>query len=265
MDELNLDFIMDINDDELPTPPEIPKVQDNDINNNDNGLKIKKSDEPREEDISDFDKEIKETQYSSGFWDASYNEPTNEEIRNRRKSKLIIKILSIIFILAIVSTVCVYVFNRPHNHTDITGFAKCSESELASRLNLSFSPNIQYTSRTRILSDDIVTAVADQSFSVIYVNNKQEGIFFDSKDYTLYGLSVGDDCDESFKGLTFDYDNIYEEEVSMGIRKRHFYYLYNIHTQECMIVSINARNNKIKELGFYRNYNVPLKRIVGNK
>lgn len=259
LDDLNIDQIINTDDKDLPEALDIPKVSTPEAPVPvESGLKIKKDTRIVEEENEE--KSIESTHLSGDFWDYKYEEVPEKEKKKNKRISFLISLLVVLFVAGIV----IYLFNtkKEAERIDITNYAKSSDSDLEKTLGLSLHANKLYTSRTRVLSDAIVTAKADNGFAVIYINDKQEGIFFDTDNYSLYGLSVGESCDESFQNVTFDYDEVYKDEVSMSFRKRNFYYLYNTTTGECMIISIYDKSGKIKELGFYKNYKKVLYNVL---
>lgn len=260
LDDLNIDQIINTDEKDLPEAKDIPKVSTSEtVEPEESGIKLKKASHLNEEIPEE--KSITSTQLSGDFWEYNYVEVLEKEKKKNKIISFLVSFLVVSFVFGIVFYL-IYTNNKSSECIDITNYALSSEGELEQTLGLSFSSNKLYTSRTRVLSDAIVTARADQGFAVIYINDKQEGIFYDSPDYSLYGLRIGEKCDESFENVTFDYDAIYKDQVSMSFRKRNFYYLYNTETGRCMIVSIYANSGKIKELGFYKDYKKVLYNVL---
>ena len=85
-----------------------------------------------------------------------------------------------------------FIIISPRITRDVTGLATYDEVTLSKELNLSFEKSDTYTARVRILSRAVVLAKASEGFAVVYIDKEQQGVFFDSDKYSLYGLRIGD-------------------------------------------------------------------------
>ncbi|MBO4863063.1 MAG: hypothetical protein J5517_01720 [Eubacterium sp.] len=197
------------------------------------------------------------------FWNYNYENSTAADSfkKNSLKRKLIIAIPCIIAAICIIAA-AIHFISVPKTIIDVTNMACDNESQLSGKLGLSFRNSDVYTAKVRVLSDELVQAKAAEGFSVYYINGTQEGIFFDSKKYSLYGLKVDDICDENFSNTTFKYNETYGEIVDYHAGKKYNYYLYNTATNECMIVTYDTVKKTIIELGYFYDYKEIIKRFI---
>lgn len=198
------------------------------------------------------EKEFSKAQLQGEFWKAEYKETTETEKKSYKAIKIII---GLIFFAVVVALVVAAIQNRKTDELiDVTEFVDYEDKDLEEELNLSFSDNKSYALKTGLEPEVDITAKADEGFAVVYINGKREGIFFDSDSYSLYGLKVGDPCDDKFENIKYIYTDIKEKTMGRMTRTKTDYILYNTNTGTCVYVSIDDNTAKIKELGYYSDY-----------
>ncbi len=198
------------------------------------------------------EKEFSKAQLQGEFWKAEYQETTEAEKKSYKAIKIII---GLIFFAVLVFGIVVFIKNRSGGEViDLTEYAGCSEANLVKEFDFKLKDNKAYAVKTGLQPEVDVTTKVDNGFAVVYVNGKQEGIFFDSDDYSLYGLRVGDPCDEKFEAIEYNYSDIKEKSMGRMTRTKTDYILYNENTHDCVYVSIDDNTGKIKELGYYSHY-----------
>ncbi len=252
MDELNFDELLDdASEIEQMADPVIEEVEIEPVDayEEDTGLKIKP-----------FVKEENDSEWQAGnlenqFWSYSYEDSNEVAIakKNKKYGKAI-GLVVLVIIGLILAGIVLYLKPAPKELVDVTRIARKDEKKIGETLGLTFHNSDMYLPKVRVLNDNLVQTKADEGFAVVYINNKQQGIFFDSKKYSLYGLSVGTKSSESFPGIEFKYNKTYMEMVDYHAGKKEFYYLYNTNTSECMIVSLESKNKKIMDLGYFYDY-----------
>ena len=198
------------------------------------------------------EKEFSKAQLQGEFWKAEYKETTETEKKSYKAIKIII---GLIFFAVVVFGVVAFIQSRSGGDViDLTDYADWSEAELVNEFGFDLTDNKAYALKTGLEPEIDVTAKVDHGFAVIYIVGKQEGIFFDTDDYSLYGLRVGDPCDDKFENITYLYSDIKEKTMGRITRTKKDYILYNTNTGDCVFVSIDDKTGKIKELGYYSHY-----------
>ena len=202
----------------------------------------------------------KEIEWNGGgvkkdFFNYDYDN-SKEAIINKTKkmsAKLIIFIV-VVVVISFASSIILFVKSLQSRPTDVTKMIEYDEKKFAKELDLNFKDNEIFGRLVRVFSDDKVTAKTDNGFGVIYIRGKQQGIFFDSPKYELFGLQVGDKCDNNFSKVKYQYEKIEREVVDYSEGFKYYTYLYNTRRGDCMIVSYDTRTNKILELGYFYDY-----------
>ena len=181
---------------------------------------------------------------------------SKEAIINKTKkmsAKLIIFIV-IVVVISFFSSIVLFVKSLQSKSTDVTSMREHTEQQFAKDLGMDFKENEIFARLVRVHSDDKVTAKTNSGFGIVYIDGKQQGIFFDSTKYELYGLQVGDKCDDNFNKLKYPYEKVMKETVDYSEGFKNYCYLYNTRNGDCMIVSYDTRTNKILELGYFYDY-----------
>lgn len=260
MDNFNFDeFLNDASEVEKLSDPIIEEVEiQSDVENYEEiGLKVKP-----------FEKEDETKDWQSGkikndFWNYDYDNSKEADAikKNKVKSKLLIVIIAVISV-ALILGIIIFIKSIPRKLNDVTNITRHNEKQLSEELHLSFKSSDMYTPKVRVLSEAIVDARADKGFSVVYVDRTQQGIFFDSRKYKLYGLSLGDTCDENFSNTSYKFNKTYMEVVDYHSGQMNYYYLYNTSKGDCMIVSVDSKTRKVLELGYFYDYKIMLDRLI---
>ena len=213
----------------------------------------KKKDINDRESMSNLsEKEFSKAQLQGEFWKAEYKETTEAEKKSYKAIKIII---GLIFFAVVVFGIVAFIQSRGGSEViDLTDYADWSEADLVNEFGFNLTDNKAYAVKTGLEPEVDVTTNVDHGFAVVYVSGKQEGIFFDSDDYSLYGLRVGDPCDNKFENIKYKYTDIKEKTMGRMTRTKTDYILYNSNTGDCVYVSIDDNTGKIKELGYYSHY-----------
>ena len=198
------------------------------------------------------EKEFSKAQLQGEFWKADYQEISDEDRKTNKALSWIFFLLAI----AVLVVAAVYFIRgrKTADAIDLSEYVKYSESEFEEALGLSLADNKAYALKTGLQPEEDTAAKADQGFAIVYINNYKEGFFFDSDAYSLFGLNIGEPCDEKFEGVKYNYTDIKKKTMGRTTRTKTDYFLYNTNNKDCMYVSIDDKTGKIKELGYYYDY-----------
>ncbi|MBO4864799.1 MAG: hypothetical protein J5517_10560 [Eubacterium sp.] len=174
--------------------------------------------------------------------------------KTKKMSKRLIVLIIILFIVSSISSISLFVRSLKSMPTNVTKMVKYDEGQFSKALDVTFVENDYFARLVRVFSEEKVTAKTADGFGIIYIGGKQQGVFFDSPRYKLFGLKVGDKCDEDFSKVKYSYDKVYKETVDYSEGFKNYCYLYNTGVGDCMIISYDTRTNQILELGYFYNY-----------
>ena len=263
MDELNIDKLLEETSEiKEMTEPVIKEVEQAPVEPSPEKIIRQRR---RKKDDDDIQPEWQGGEIQNKFWAYSYEKDgAATRIKTNRALVKIIGIIGFIVIPIIIAGVLLFKRFDPHKKTDVTEMVRYDESSLSELLDLTLQESDYYKQRVRIFQEKKLQVKADKGFAVVFIDDKQQGIFFDGTKYSLYGLSVGDHCGDNFKGLKFKYDQSYMDVLKYHDGRKEFYYLYNTKNSECMVVSLDSVEKTVVELGFFYDYHKMLRTVMND-
>ena len=170
--------------------------------------------------------------------------------RKRSKLNIILNILiwGILFFIA-------FMFYRgiSFKPTDITSYADQDKDTILSTLDITVTPAPYMKDKIYEFTDKEISIERDDKtgFSVIYLDGEYAGIHFDSKQYSLFGLQVGDAEISIHDQITYEYDRSFNvlDEVERGVSDALFFENHEDNTGLAVIT--NSATNCIVAITYY--------------
>lgn len=101
------------------------------------------------------------------------------------------------------------------------------------------------------------TVVSGDKIGLIYKNGTQPvGLTFTSKQYSLYGISVGDSESHIYKASTFPTDNSFEVLNDYQSGNSVATYFCDSQNNTCLVVQINQASHRIASITYFNDINI---------
>lgn len=137
---------------------------------------------------------------------------------------------------------------------DITNLLKTDEAALASELGVTFKDSPDWISRIHQYSTGKVSVKAAEDIGIIYIDGRQVGIQVESKQYTMFGVQVGEGEKHAYDTMKYKFDNFHSVIDDMARGRTTTYYYYNEVQNDCLVLTINDSTNRIVGLTYFTDY-----------
>lgn len=136
---------------------------------------------------------------------------------------------------------------------DITEYLTLSEEELGKKLSITFEDDASKVKSVQHYSAGTITVRSGKELNVIYIDGKQCGIGTNSKKYKFFNIGINDAEQTALKNTTYQYDDsmIVINDVMNG--QSDTYYYYNKKNNDCLVLSINNKTNRVVNMIYYTN------------
>lgn len=144
---------------------------------------------------------------------------------------------------------------------DITSLINKDCNTIASELNVTFQDNTEWVSQIHQYSNGTTTVKAAEGIGVVYIDGKQAGIHIRDKNYTIYGIQIGQGEKEAHDHTTYPFDNFMSILDDMSEGKTTTYYYYNNERNDCVALTINDTTNRIVGITYFNDFNLIMENI----
>lgn len=180
---------------------------------------------------------------------------------NETKSKLIRIGITIGVILVLILMVKLIFFPAPK---DLTADRGLDDKQLASKYGINFEREEGMDRYVPQWTEGrTVTVNKGKDLCTIYIDGKYVGFHFDTKRWTFGGLSIGDPEIHMFEQITFEYDKDYNIINDIAEGNSCADYFYNKKTNECLVVTVSDKSNRIVAITYYNDAKLILEGLSG--
>lgn len=137
---------------------------------------------------------------------------------------------------------------------DITPLLTKKADAIAAELGVTFTDNPTWEANVREYSEsDPIVKGAAEGIGVVNMDGKQIGVHIQSKDYTIFGVQIGDGEKEMYDDTTYPFENFTSILDTMS-DKSTLYIYYNTSRNDCIFFLINNTTNRIESMTYYYDY-----------
>ncbi len=137
---------------------------------------------------------------------------------------------------------------------DITPLLTKKADVIASQLGLTFTDNPAWATNVVEYSEsDPIIKGAAEGIGVVNMDGKQIGVHIQTKDYTMFGVQIGDGEKEMYDNTTYPYETFTSILNTMS-DKATVYIYYNTSRNDCIFFLINNSTNRIESMTYYYDY-----------
>ncbi len=134
---------------------------------------------------------------------------------------------------------------------DISDCLAMSESELASKLGVTFEQHDELAAKVQHYSGKTITVRACDALQVIYADGKQVGVATDSRDYRFFGIGINDPEVDLTELMTYksDYAFVVLNDL-MGGSSESMYYCDTVNNT-CLVITVNKKSNRVVYMTYF--------------
>lgn len=180
---------------------------------------------------------------------------------NETKGKLIK--IGIVFVLVLIVILIgkLIIFPKPK---DLTADCHMNDQQLAEKYNIKFERNENKDKYMPQWTDKrTITVNEGKGLCAIYIDGKYSGFHFDNKKWSVAGLKIGDPEIHMFDWITFKYETYFQVLNDMAGGNSEADYFVNFTTNECIVVTVSDRTNRIVALTYYNDAATVLETLEG--
>jgi len=250
------------------------------------GISLKKDDNDNIEneitsiDELEFDPFNESAKYHGGIGDGTLSEdkindlPTytgpsvmstsGAGVHNNKIRSLIYKIVGILIILGILVAMYFgikYVVSS--SGKDITNILTYEEQDIGLKLGIEFTDNENKVKSVREYSGGTVTVRSGKELNIIYINGKQVGVNTSSRKYRFYNVGINDAEYDAINNMTYDCEGSMSVINDMAGGTSDTYYYYNTKNNDCLVLTINKKSNRVADMTYYTNCQLVTKELGG--
>ncbi len=138
--------------------------------------------------------------------------------------------------------------------TDVTAYVDVDVEQVEKALDLSLEPSSNMVSKITHYSDCQVTVDGTEGIGVVYLDGVRKGLHVDGKNYSMYGLSIGDGEFRVDDAITYKYDEYFSVLNDMMGGKSTAYFYYNESKNDCLVIIINDKSARIVAMTYFNDY-----------
>lgn len=192
---------------------------------------------------------------------AGLNPGLHVEAPNETKPKLIKIGIALLVVAIIILIFKLVLFPAPK---DLTADRGLDEKQLAAKYGITFERNEDMDKYMPQWTDKrTITVNEGKDLCTIYIDGQYKGFHFDSRKYTFGGLKIGDPEIKMFELVTFPYDEDYQVINDMMGGDSEADYLVNYATNECLVLTVSDKSNRIVAITYYNDAATVLETLEG--
>ena len=137
---------------------------------------------------------------------------------------------------------------------DITALLTKKANVMEAELGLTFTDNPAWAANVVEYSEsDPTVRGAAEGIGVVSMDGKQIGVHIQTKDYTMFGVQIGEGEKKMYDTTTYPYENFTSILDTMS-GKATIYIYYNTSRNDCIFFKINNTTNRIESMTYYYDY-----------
>jgi len=137
---------------------------------------------------------------------------------------------------------------------EISDLLRLPEDKLSTELHTHFESNPDLSKSLSGTSSVPIVIHSDEELNIIYYKGKQVGIQTSGRKYQFYGISVNMPEVTAVHEMTYKYTGVAGEgeRTLTGSSSAHYY--YNKKENDCLVMTVNKRSNRIVSLTYYSDF-----------
>lgn len=137
---------------------------------------------------------------------------------------------------------------------DVTPLLVKKADVIATELGVTFTDNPPWTTKVVEYSEsDPIVKGTTEGIGVVNMDGKQIGVHIQTKDYTMFGVRIGDGEKHMYDNTTYPFEGFYSILNTMS-DKATVYIYYNTSRNDCIFFLINNTTNRIESMTYYYDY-----------
>lgn len=136
---------------------------------------------------------------------------------------------------------------------DITALLKNRGDAIAGELGVTFMDNPSWAANVYEYSESDPIIKGAEGVGVVYMDGRQVGVHIANKEYTMFGVQVGDGEQHMYNNTTYPYDSFVSILNTMS-SKATVYIYYNEKQNDCIFFLINNTTNRIESMTYFYDY-----------
>lgn len=137
---------------------------------------------------------------------------------------------------------------------DITNLLTQRAEVMEQELGLTFVDNPAWAANVVEYSEsDPIIKGAAEGIGVVNMDGKQIGVHIQTKDYTMFGVQIGDGEKEMYNRTSYPYES-FTSILDTVSSKATVYIYYNTSRNDCIFFIINNTTNRIQSMTYYNDY-----------
>ena len=201
----------------------------------------------------------KGAEIEESFWKDKYSGFFFRLFSKMNRVGLLALLVAVVLVL-VSGGVTLYNYFTANSVPEIDHILAMDEEDLCKELGLKLEKSVYYTKIAPAITDSPVYAKADKGIAAVYIDEKMEGVYFDTKEYRAFGYRVGERADSTFSALEYEYTDVYVDTKRQRSVERNLHYLYNKKKGDCVVIVIDDKMY-VKEIGYFHNYRKLLERL----
>ncbi len=129
-----------------------------------------------------------------------------------------------------------------------------SDYVIAKETETEFTERSSVSATMPMYAEGTVKVTSNGALNIVYLNGKQVGVNTRDKKYKFFGVSVGQSELEVSDWITYNYTGYTAALQGMHTRGSDEYIYYNDKNNDCLIVSMNPKTNRVAAVTYYTDY-----------
>lgn len=134
---------------------------------------------------------------------------------------------------------------------DVTSLLKSSETNIEKSLGSTFEYDDELAKQIPIYAEGNQRIKTDGDLNIIYLNGIKIGMNTTSRKYNFYGVSINQAEIITVEEISYDYENVIRPVVDMTGGSSNTYVYYNRENNDCLIVIVNNKSNRVVNMTYY--------------
>lgn len=179
---------------------------------------------------------------------------TKELALSKNRSGVVFKIVMIAIAAAVVFGVIMGVkYMVGSGGEDISQYLGLSESEIASKLGITFEQQDEQAKRILQYSGGTVAVRAGNDVQIVYIDGKQVGVCTDNRDYRFFGIGINDPQPKVAVMLTYSYNKDFTVMSNVMGNSRTYFYV-NEAENTCLVLAVNTNSARVVYMEYFTDY-----------
>lgn len=147
--------------------------------------------------------------------------------------------------------------------TDVTGMVNMKTEELEKELDITLVRGSDKSKKINHYSEGTVSVDSYKGIGVVYIDGKHVGLHIDSRNYSMYGVKIGDAEISLDNKITYNYKEVFEviDDIADGTSTATFY--YNKKQGDCLVVICNDVSNRVVAMTYFNDLDRVTERLSG--